>query len=1003
MPLRFLRTTLERLTLCRWLLFCTSLCVSSSVCAQKPNIDFDKLISPLLIKRCVECHTASNPSGLLDLSSAEGLRRGGESGEVLDLQTPEESYLIQRVLDGEMPPSVKGQPQPLPESETSLLRQWIASGATWPDHRTLSLFEQTTEDRAGLDWWSLKTVVQPEVSQTHQQPQPANPIDAFVLHKLEAAGMVAAPQADKRVLIRRLYYDLIGISPTAEQIESYVQDESPTAWEDLVDSLLEMPQYGERWARYWLDLARYADTSGYERDQEKSFAWKYRDWVVNAFNQDMPYAQFVIEQIAGDEIDQVTEQSVIATGFLRLGTWNDEPNDPKDYQYDRLEDLVHTTSSTFLAMTVKCARCHTHKFDPISQDDYYRMASVFWPGPIAARDRKLLGGPSSEELGFEHVLGWTDITSRPGPLHLLKNGERLQPLHQVAPASLSFLPALEHPFKLSPANARTTQRRLQLAKWIANPRNPLTPRVMVNRIWQQHFGAGIVRTPNNFGFLSDPPTHPQLLEWLAAEFVNNGGSIKSIHKLILTSQTWKQSSIHPEQLAYRDKDGSNRLLWHAQRRRLDAEALRDSILAAAGELNLQMGGESFKASVDPAALEGLSRKSSAWEASPAAAQKRRSLYMYMKRGLLPPFMTAFDLCDATQSVGKRDVTTVPTQSLTFLNNSFVHQQSETLAKKIAASTDDPEAQVRMAWSAILKRQPQGIEMRDSLTHLKNQLQNFSVEASRSPHRDINPKHAALNSSLDNSLRLHLRADQVTTGSDSMRVQLMRDLSGHDHHAFQKVVQAQPQLSAESWNGVPFLQFNGNGEFLHVTGQPLTSPLCTIVCVVSDTGKVGHREVISNWNSKDNVGTSMFLGLTKDNRVRFTDQFTDAGQVTEQNAPFILSAINGDESCEVFQSGRKIGMRFSTLGSRKLDSPWVIGQQGNIQGEFWQGGIAEVRVYDRALTVAELQSIESELANRYGLDLSLPVESIERTVSDDILALASLCHVLLNSNEFIYVD
>ena len=258
----------------------------------------------------------------------------------------------------------------------------------------------------------------------------------------------------------------------------------------------------------------------------------------------MPFDQFIVEQIAGDEIEQPDEQSVVATGFLRLGSWNDEPNTAADYVYDRLEDMVHTTSSAFLGLTVKCARCHNHKFDPILQEDYYRMASAFWSGPIHPRSSKLLGGPSTNELGYSRVLGWTDITVKPKPLHLLKNGERLHPRQEVVPASLSTIPSLQREF-IQPSGAKTTRRRLQLARWIADARNPLTARVIVNRLWQHHFGQGIVRTPNNFGFLADPPTHPQLLDWLASEFLANGRSLKHIHRLILTSQTWQQSSTHP--------------------------------------------------------------------------------------------------------------------------------------------------------------------------------------------------------------------------------------------------------------------------------------------------------------------------------------------------------------------------------------------------------------------------------------------------------------------------
>ncbi len=966
---------------------------------------FEDRIAPLLLKHCVECHNPANPSGGLNLTTIDGLTKGGNSGDALQPGDSQSSYLLERIVDGEMPPKVKGVSQKLAQREAEWIRTWIDKGANWPQQRTLDLFERTNEVRAGRDWWSLQPVRRPPLPILHSRAQPANPIDAFILAKLEKQQMVPAPAANKRTLIIRLYNDLLGLPPTRRQVEDFVADRSPEAWENLIDSLLTKPQYGERWARYWLDLVRYAETSGYERDQEKRFAWKYRDWVVNAFNNDLPYHRFVLEQIAGDEVPDRNEQSVIATGVLRLGTWNDEPNEPGDYVYDRLEDLVHTTSSTFLGLTVKCARCHTHKFDPILQDDYYRMASVFWPGPIAPRDSKLLGGPTSAELGFANVLGWTDLTVSPPPIKALKNGERSDPLHEVLPGSLSFIPSLKRRFDPPGKNASTTGRRLQLARWITAAENPLTPRVLVNRLWQHHFGHGIVRTPNNFGFLSDSPTHPQLLDWLAAEFNQNGGSIKSIHRIILTSETWKQSSLHPHELHYRTVDSTNRFWWKSERRRLDAETLRDSMLAVSGELDLKVGGESFKATVSAEALEGLSRKSSVWQASPTNQQNRRSLYMYLKRGLLPPMMTTFDLCDATQSTGKREVTTVPTQALAMLNNHFVHHRSQNLARQIADKTTNLNEQVDLAWSKILLRGPTEQEKILAIQHLKNQKSLFQAKGVSTPSK---PQVADnLWAQTQRSLALHLRADQAIVTPNTDRVQEVRDLSKGQHHATQPDAEARPVRVDDQWNRNPVLRFNGQGEFLRIKGQPLTGQEFTIICVVNDAGAPGHREIISNWSAGNNVGSSLFLGLTADKTVRFSDVFAAAGEITNRKKPFILSAVNHSSGAAVFQSGRPIAARAQPLALRKLGTEWIIGQQGNINGEFWQGGIAEIRLYNQALSPVHRQLVESRIAERYGLsvdhrtDHSLVDFPAPRTPEG--MALSSLCHVLINSNEFIYVD
>ncbi|HUG90448.1 MAG TPA: DUF1549 domain-containing protein, partial [Planctomycetaceae bacterium] len=503
--------------------------------------EFNRDVAPLLVRRCLECHNERQAAGGLVLTTSARALAGGDSGSVIAPGDPDASYLIERVAGGEMPPERQGRSQRLPDGEIETLRRWIKAGAAWPEERTLDLYEATSDTRGGRDWWSLQPVRRPDVPRVEvpdrrkDNPAAANPIDAFIFARLHADGFDPAPPADRRVLLRRLSYDVVGLPPTFDEIEEFVADTSETAWQRRVDRLLASPLFGERWARHWLDVVRFAETSGYERDQEKPFAWKYRDWVVQAFNSDKPYDRFIAEQLAGDELPGRLEETVIATGFLRLGTWNDEPNDPEDYQYERLEDLVHATSTAFLGLTVKCARCHDHKFDPIPQVDYYRIASAFWAGPIAARGRELLGGPTVEELGFADVLGWTDVSAAPPPLHVLKYGDRHHPEQAVDPAPLSAVPALFHPFD-SPREAsgrsstpssgaerspnaavtataaggrtgspsygdstpRTTQRRLQLANWITDPRNPLTPRVIVNRLWQQHMGHGLVRSPDNF-------------------------------------------------------------------------------------------------------------------------------------------------------------------------------------------------------------------------------------------------------------------------------------------------------------------------------------------------------------------------------------------------------------------------------------------------------------------------------------------------------------------------
>ncbi|MEQ1825138.1 MAG: PSD1 and planctomycete cytochrome C domain-containing protein [Pirellula sp.] len=701
--------------------------------------DFESTAAAVFSKRCIECHNPTDRSGELDLTRPESAMRGGASGKAFEAGASARSLLIAKISAAEMPPEKNGKSQKLADSEMELLRQWIDAGAAWPKDRVLDPYDRSTEVRAGRDWWSFQGIQHPNVplrSNGFQDDRwDANPIDAFVMDKLVANQLTPAPRAEKSKLIRRLYVDLIGMPPTSDEIDAYVADESPDAYERRVDALLASPQFGERWARHWLDVVRYADTNGYERDAEKKNSWRYRDWVMDAFNRDMPYDQFLTHQLAGDEISNRSEASVIATGFLRLGTWDDEPNDPAEYQYDRLEDLVHATTTAFLGLTVKCARCHDHKFDPIYQTDYYRIGAAFWPGPVAHRDRAFNGGPTREELGFD-VLGWTDITNNPKPLHALKKGDIHRPLqavdagplsccsefHQAAFTSVKNLTAVEPNVpELAVQESKTTGRRRKLALWMTDAKHPLTARVIVNRIWQHHFGEGLVRTPDNFGFNGQRPTHPELLDWLACELIANQWNMKALHRRIVTSATYQQSSVHPKAEQYSATDASNTLLWRANRRRLDAESLRDAILFATGRIDFAMGGPSFKAPISSEALEGLSMKGQAYKASATDQTMRRSLYMFNKRSLMVPFMTTFDICDNTVPTGRRESTVVPTQALAMLNSDWVHEQSRAMATQVVARSADPLNRTAAIWKDALGRPPSEREQRAAKAHVWSQL------------------------------------------------------------------------------------------------------------------------------------------------------------------------------------------------------------------------------------------------------------------------------------------
>ncbi len=695
-----------------------SLLLLSPVSASAAPPDFDKDVVAVLASRCLDCHSGADPKGKFDLTRKDAVL--GAKG-VVTPGKPDLSELWKKVASDEMPPK-----KPLSAEEKAVLKAWIESGAKWGTD-PIDPFAITTKSRAGRDWWSLQPVKKPVVplpSSPIPSAQP-NPIDILIGQKLVEKKWHLAPPADRRTLIRRVHFDLLGIPPTFEDVEAFVNDKAPNAYEKLIDKLLASPHYGERWGRYWLDVARYAETCGYERDQVKPDVWKYRDWVIKAFNDDLPYDRFVTEQLAGDELPNATAATTVATGFIRLGTWNDEPNDPNEYKYDRLEDMVGATSTAFLAMTVKCARCHDHKFDAIRQTDYYRMAGAFWAGFIEPGPRESLGGPNAKALGHDAVFGWTDRGRDVPPIKLLKKGDPNRPGAVVEPGHLSMFAALDKPLAAPPAGAKTTTRRLQLAQWIVDPKNPLTARVWVNRVWQYHFGQALVRTPDNFGFTGEKPTHPELLDWLASEFMGGGWKTKRLHRLILLSETYRQSSVHSKQAEYAGVDAGNKLWWRAERRRLDAEALRDSLLFAGGNLKLgKIGGPSFAPEIPPDALEGLSMKGAAWKPSPAAEQGRRSVYIFAKRGLLAPLLTTFDLPDTTLPSCVRDVTTVPTQSLALLNNPFVHDQSTALAKLIGTKRSGKD-QVTQAWRLTLARDPRDAEVAAALAHLEKQSKAFA--------------------------------------------------------------------------------------------------------------------------------------------------------------------------------------------------------------------------------------------------------------------------------------
>jgi hypothetical protein len=711
-----------------------------------------------------------------------------------------------------------------------------------------------------LNHWAYQKVEKPKIPVVRDRAWVKTPVDAFVLAKLESQGVKPAPIADKITLLRRATFDLTGLPPTPEEVNSFLADNSPGAFEKVVDRLLNSPHYGEKWARHWLDLARYAESEGFKADETRPNAWRYRDYVIKSFNDDKPYNLFITEQLAGDEMDYKTHETMIATGFLRAGPrvlFREKDNPERRFDY--LDEILGTIGKGMLGMTVNCARCHNHKFDPISQKDYYSLqASIFGyvetEVPAAPRaeaeayllkneeiDAKLeklrkevadIDKPHREKLELEQIrerfpehiytaaakpenertagekLLATQVyeavnvppaqidkllspdeaarkktlsdqmaaleKERPKPLPMIEiatdGDHRFSPLgegdnvvscpkcripppfpgsyihrdgkYEVPPSYFlirgdvesrgspmkpGFIQVAlhgEHPTEIPRPDGNTSGRRLALARWIASPQNPLTSRVIVNRLWQKHFGRGIVATLENFGRMGEQPTHQALLDWMAVEFMNRGWSIKQINKLMMMSEAYQMASVydHPQN---GKNDLENRYLWRFRPQRLEAEIVRDSMLAVAGNINLAVGGEPIFPFIPADILVGQFRGK--WENTPEGpAAWRRGVYVYRRRSLPYPMFDTFDHPDMNVTAGARNVSTVPTQALTLLNNPFVLGQAQKLAERVRQEASDPYSQVDLTYRFALARPATETEISIGLDLIqKHSLESFT--------------------------------------------------------------------------------------------------------------------------------------------------------------------------------------------------------------------------------------------------------------------------------------
>jgi len=676
-------------------------------------------------------------------------------------------------------------------------------------------------------YWAFQPVVRPPAPVVRQPAWTRNPIDAFVLQKLEAKGIAPGAEATRTEWIRRVSLDLTGLPPTPTQVAAFLADSSPKAFETVADSLLASPHYGERWARHWLDVARYAESTGFEDDVTRPNAWRYRDWVVQALNSNMPYDRFVQQQIAGDELWPDDPNARLATAFNRHYPEEGNQKDLLLGREEMLHDVTSVTGAAFLGLTFECARCHDHKYDPILQRDYYRLQAFFanvnhhdriplatgreladyqarlaeWEArtqplwgemaellmpqrtftpaqllerypdyaveavktPAARRtalqawmthllesktcntcplrpkpylDPGFLGVVSkltgkekaryqqleAELAKLKHLkprdipfgVGVFDISAEAPPTHVLGIGSHTSPGEEVQPGFLSILNPDDAPIT-KPSNGRTTGRRTALARWLTDPTNPLTARVMVNRVWHHHFGTGIVASPGDFGVMGGRPTHPELLDWLASEFVRQSWSLKSLHRLIVTSATYRQSSRVRE--TARDADPANKLLWRFPPQRLEAEVIRDSALAVAGALNPAAGGPS----VFPPLPDGKPKPIGGWDLSKNLAdQNRRSIYIFVRRNDPYPMLNVIDLPDSHESCSRRNTTTTAPQALTLLNSQLTAEWSRQFARRVSLIATDPAKRIETAYSIAYSRKPTPSEIDQALTFLARQ-------------------------------------------------------------------------------------------------------------------------------------------------------------------------------------------------------------------------------------------------------------------------------------------
>jgi len=1047
---------------------------------------FEQSVRPILAKHCFACHShaSGKDNGGLMLDSRGAMLTGGDSGAALVPGDLKQSLLVTAIRYDEdyprMPPKGK-----LPDADIAILTDWVKRGAPWPgspaNDAKLAARPRgkiTDEDRK---YWAFQPVRETTPPAVADKAWAANPIDRFIRAKLDAAKLAPSPPAERAVLIRRAYFDLIGLPPSPEEVDAFVADNSPDAFEKLIDRLLESPRYGERWARHWLDLVRYAESDGFRIDDYRPEAWRYRDYVIRSFNDDKPYDRFVREQLAGDEIAPDDPDALLATSFLRLGIYEYNNRDVRGQWTNMLNDVTDVTSDVFLGLGMGCARCHDHKFDPILQKDYYRLQAFL--APIQPRDdlpiatkaeqaahaakmeawrkqtasilaeleeleapvrekvatgaiekfpediREILSRPIEKRTAIEKQLGALayrqvqyeydrlDRNFKDAKKQKLVDLRKQLAVHQAQkpeplptapvvidvgrdappvvvpkkgndPIEPAFLEVLSRPVpKIAPpAGRETTGRRSALADWLVQPENPLTARVMVNRIWQYHFGRGLVATSSDFGRLGDAPTHPELLDWLAVQFVREGWSIKRMHRLMMTSQTYRQAAHGKRGNSTVDPlvaDPENHLLWRMSTRRLDAEQVRDALLAATGLLDLTAGGPSADFS-----------------------KPRRSIYSRVTRNTRDPLLDVFDAPEGFQSAANRNVTTTPTQALLMINSDYMLNMAEDLARRVKTEhkSHDQLARIDAAFRLAFGRVPTDDERRASLAFLTAQAKRIHheeeappvVKLEKIPFRDgsavvLEPAGQMKRADVPDSAKL-------PAGDFTVEAFVVLRSTYDD---------ASVRTIAAHWNGdktKPGWSFGVTSRKSQFKPQMLVLQLWG----ADEYDKPTYEPIFSSLN----------VQLNKPYYVAVTVKLSEQGP---SGVTFFAKDLsNDDEPLLTSQNAHRV---VKIPGERGM---FTIGGCGDrVYSKVWDGLVDDVRLSNVALKNEQLLLTQEQLgpttvgfwefepmagvfkdtsANKLDIRFrSGDASKGKSNVPPDSQAFIDFCHVLLNANEFLYVD